>query len=315
MRGVLIVLTALLIGSFPFSSAIADADNISKRLVIPAADTVQMLTLDDGSTLVGTITEVGNDEIKFQTDLGDMTISVAKIKDIKAVPATSLQDGQYWFPNPNRTRLLIGPTARTLKAGEGYFADLWLFFPGVFYGVTDNITLGAGVSIFPGVDDQLYYFAPKVGFTAAEDLDLALSVFVFRLWDQTAYFGIGSMTYGHEDRSVTAGLGLAWHKNGIADKPAATLGGEYRVSRRVSLVGESWFLPGEIDEGELVMGAVRFFGEKMSVDLGLAYAVDNKGDRDLQDDIDYDFEGYGDDYDTSYDATTWVPYVDFVYNF
>ncbi|MCP4685344.1 MAG: hypothetical protein GY867_07835, partial [bacterium] len=222
----------------------------------------------------------------------------------------------YWFPNPNKTRLLVGPTARTLEAGQGYFADLWLFFPGVYYGVTDNFTIGAGISIFPGVDDQLYYIVPKYGFAASEDIDLAVSIFVFRLWNETACLGIGSMTYGSDDRSLTCGLGLAWNDGGMADKPAATLGGEYRVSRNISLVGESWFIPGEIDEGELVMGAVRFFGEKLSVDLGLAYAVDNKGDRDLADDIDYDVDGYDiEDYDTSYDATTWVPYIDFVYNF
>ena len=303
----LILLTALLM----MAGADIAAQDLSRKFVVPPADTLQMLTLDDGSTLVGRITEVGDSEIKFQTDLGEMTIAVTKIRDIKGVPVSSLKGGKYWFPNPNTTRLLVGPTARTLKAGQGYFMDLWLFFPGVFYGITDNITIGGGVSIFPGVDEQLFYIAPKVGFKAAKDLHVAASLFVFHLWDQNAYLGIGSMTYGSEDRSVTGGLGLAWHEAGMADKPAATLGGEYRVSRRISLVGESWFIPGEIDEGEIIMGAVRLFSEKLSIDLGIAYAVDNKGDRNLEEDADYEFT----DYDTDYDATTWVPYIDFVYNF
>lgn len=176
----------------------------------------------------------------------------------------------------------------------------------MFYGITDNFSIGAGCSIFPEVDEQLFNIAPKYGFKAGRDLHLAASMFIFHLWDQNAYLMIGGMTYGSEDRSVTGGIGLAWHEEGMADKPAATLGGEYRISRRVSLVGESWFIPGKLDEGELVMGAVRLFGEKISIDLGLAIAVNNKDDRNLEEDVDYKLT----DYDTDYDATTWLPYID-----
>jgi len=87
------------------------AEDLSKKLVVPAEDTVQMLTVDDGSMLVGRITEVGADEIKFKTDLGEMTIAVSKIRKVVEVPASSFKKGQYWFPNPNVTRLLVGPTA------------------------------------------------------------------------------------------------------------------------------------------------------------------------------------------------------------
>jgi len=262
-------------------------------LQIPPEGTTQKITLEDGSTLVGKITEIGADQIKFQTDLGEMTVAKDKIKEIKEISASSMKDGQYWFPNPNRTRLLVSQNARSLKAGEGYFFDLWIFFPGLAYGITDNISIAGGASIIPGADDQLFYFTPKIGFPATDNLDLALNVTIFRLWDETLYLGQGNMTYGTDDQSVTCGLGLAWNDEKMMDKPTFTLGGEYRTSRRTALVGESWFIPGDNDNGMLVLGGLRFLGEEMTVDLGFATSVESDSEEDTQ----------------------WIPYVDFVWNF
>lgn len=289
-------------------------------LQIPPEGTTQKITLEDGSTLVGKITEIRADQIKFQTDLGEITIAVSKIKEITEIkepkkieetkqiegtteikqskevkegPAASVTAGKDWFPNPNRTRLLVSQNARSLKAGDGYFFDLWLFFPGLAYGITDNISISGGASIIPGADDQLFYFTPKIGFPAADKLDLALNVTIFRLWDETLYLGQGNMTYGTDDQSVTLGLGLVWTDEEMMDKPAITGGGEYRLDRRMALVGEGWFIPGEDDDGQLFFGGVRFLGQEMTVDLGVASSLESDSDGNAE----------------------WIPYVDFVWNF
>lgn len=276
--------------------------DISDKLVVPGDDKLQQVTLQDGSKLMGRITEVSDSEVKFKTDLGEMNIIRSKITDIIEIPLSSMKNGKYWFPNPNRTRLLIGPTARTLRQGEGYFVDLWIFFPGVSYGLTDNITIGGGVSIIPGVDNQLFYLTPKIGFGVTEELDLAATVMIFRLWDETAYLGIGNFTYGTDDLSLTGGLGLAWNDEEMADDPAATLGGEFRFARRMSLVAESWFIPGNSESGTLGMGAIRLFGEQMAIDIGLAYSFEE------------DNSSPNDPYYEE-DDTNWIPYLDFVWNF
>ncbi|MCX6835135.1 MAG: hypothetical protein NTW07_08390 [candidate division Zixibacteria bacterium] len=273
-------------------------------LQIPPEGTTQKITLEDGTTLIGKITEIRADQIKFQTDLGEMTIVTSKItkieeikeskevkpteevkktEEVKVAPAAPAVNEKDWFPNPNRTRLLIGQNARSLKAGDGYFFDLWLFFPGLAYGITDNISISGGVSILPDVDDQLFYFTPKFGFPAAENLDLALNVTVFRLWEETFYFGLGNMTYGTDDQSVTLGLGLGWNDERMMEKPVVTGGGEYRVDRRLSLVGEGWFIPGENEDGMLFFGGIRFLGK--------------------------------DDEEEDEDESDFLPYLDFVWNF
>jgi len=279
------------------------AQGFTGKLEIPAEGTTQMITLDDGSTLVGRITVIRESEVKFQTDMGEMTIAVAKIREIKTISTSSIKGGQYWFSNPNRTRLLIGPTARTLKAGKGYFYDLWIFFPGIAYGISDNFMISGGASIIPGVDHQMFYVMPKFGFPAAKDLDVSVTVAAFRLWSETFYFGMGGMTYGTDDKSVTAALGLAFTDDKMADKPAAMLGGEYRLSRRAALVGESWFIPGDADQGMLGMGALRLMGEQMTVDIGIGVSYDDRSGE-----VDY----YG---NPEKDEVDWLPYVDFVWNF
>ena len=296
----LIVLLAVLLG------ASAGAASIEDKLRVPPEGVTQIITLQDGSSLVGKITEVGDTEIKFQTDMGEMTLAVEKITDISEVKSEAIKDGKYWFPNPNRTRLLFGPTGRNLRQGEGYFNDIYVFFPGVAYGLTDNITIGGGMSLFPGVDfeDQLFYLTPKIGVKVQPMLDVAASALIIRIPDtddELDEFGeeiddpktlgvlYGTMTYGTDDKSATFGLGFGYYDEDIADKPAVLVGGEYRIARRASLVTENWVFP-EVDE-PLISYGVRFFGESLAIDLALFNVLDE----------DAIFPG--------------IPFIDFVYNF
>jgi hypothetical protein len=323
------VQTALLGLAALICISLSTPDNVQAYtgdLRIPPEGVTQVITLEDGSSLVGRITEIRADQIKFQTDLGEITIGLAKIESIKepkketkkettkeitkteevpqapSASAPAEEKNPDWFPNPNRTRLLIGPTARTLEARKGYLYDLWIFFPGVAYGITDNFMISVGASVIPDAEDQMFYIMPKVGFPASKQVDLAASLMVFRLWDETFYFGMGSMTYGTDDQSITGGLGIAFKDDEMADAPAAMLGGEYRMGRRASLVGESWFIPGN-DDGMLGFGAIRLMGELMTVDLGVALAYENRSGE-------VDFDGNPEE-----DEVDWLPYIDFVWNF
>lgn len=269
-----------------------------KNLTIPDSIHTQILMLKDGSKLIGRIVEIGESEIQFEMSLGKMTILRSKIKGVEVVSTSSIRNGEYWFPNPNNTRLYFAPTARNLKKGEGYFADYFFVFPGIAYGVTDNITIGGGMSIIPGVDipDQLFYFTPKIGGEISKDLNVAVGALVATVPDSfdsdaptTAgiFYTVG--TYGTPDVSVTAGIGYGYVDDELADKPMVMVGGEKRLSRRMSFVTENWMVPGV--DNLIISYGVRFFGESLSVDLAL---VNTLGE-------DFFFPG--------------VPYIDFVYNF
>ena len=244
--------------------------------------------------------EIGAEEIAFKTNLGIIHIPISKIKHIETVPVDLIRKGEFWFANPNITRLFFAPTARMLKQGKGYFSDYYLFFPGFAYGITDRFTLGGGLSIFPGVDmnDQLFFVAPKFGLVQEKTFSFAMGALLVRIpgdddvfQDDPEVAGIlyGVTTFGQPDASLTAGLGYGFVDGNLADRPMVMIGGEKRLTRRTAFVTENWIFPG-IDE-PLISYGIRFFGKRLSVDLGLINTI---GDGAI-------FPG--------------VPYIDFVVQF
>ena len=257
--------------------------SLTSRLAIPDSTQIQVLETTDGSTTVGRIVEIGTEEIAFETDLGIIHIPISKIKHIETVSADLIRKGELWFANPNITRLFFAPTARMLKQGEGYFSDYYLFFPGFAYGITDRFTLGAGLSIFPTVDinDQLFFLAPKVGLVQEKTFSFAAGALLVRIpryeddasQDDPEVAGIlyGVTTFGQPDASLTAGLGYGFVEGDLAARPMVMIGGEKRLTRRMALVTENWIFPGV--EDPLISYGIRFFGKRLSVDLGLINTI------------------------------------------
>jgi hypothetical protein len=250
---------------------------------------IQVITLRDGSSLVGRIVSLGADSLEFQMAIGRVPVAIRDIREITETDVGSVHDGDYWFPNPNSTRLFFAPTGQMLKRGEGYFADYQVIFPGFAYGVTDNISIGGGMSILPaGFDAQVYYLTPKVGISVGEKVHLGAGVLFAGMSGGTGGVGYGVATYGDGDGSGTIGLGYGFAGGEIQKKPAAMLGGEKRISRRVALVTENYLLP--LDRNNLLYSfGIRFMGEKITTDLAL--------------------------FNTSDSNIIGIPYVDFVIKF
>lgn len=276
--------------------AFGDDQKFGGNLRVIGQDSLQILSMKNGSSMFGRITQIGDSTITFVSDIGETKLNLSSIKSIKIIAAKNVKGGNYWFENPNLTRLYFSPTGRMLKQRQGYFCDYYLFFPGVAYGITDNFTIGGGMSIFPGVDlsDQLYYLSPKVGISATKNSSFSIGGLIFALPeidDERHTFGIvtGTGTFGTPDASLSMSLGYGFVDDEFADKPMITLGGEYRFARRASFVMENWVLPGT-DQVPTFYG-MRFFGEGLSVDLALVNLIGE----------DFFFPG--------------IPWIDFVFNF
>lgn len=275
--------------------------DVRGSLVPPEPGYLQILVLEDGSSIVGKITEVGETSIKFESEMAVLEVSIDRIKEVKLIPESSMKKGAYWFPNPNQTRLFIAPTGRTLGGGEGYFMDIYIFFPSVSYGLTKNITIGAGASLFPGVGftNQMMYGSAKIGFGVGKKFNIAANGLFIRLpdlddddeeeeEDSQDFVGLafGVATFGTGDASITGGAGWGYNDKDVSD-PAFILGGEWRLARRLALVTENWIFP-SVDE-PMVSAGVRFMGEKLSVDLAFFTVLEA--------------------------GAISLPYVDFVWNF
>jgi hypothetical protein len=250
-------------------SANAQATEARAKMTVPDSAHLQVVTLSDGSRIFGRIVSVTADTVTFQTGAGTMQLSAAAIREIKEFPASDLHEGEYWFPNPNSTRLFFAPSGQMLKKGEGYFSDYLLVFPGMAYGVTDNFTLGGGISLLPAkAEDQIYYLTPKIGFSVTDKVHLAAGMLLAGTQGGTGgvYYGVG--TFGDGNASVTLGGGYGFAGGKIQQKPVGMAGAELRVSQRVGIVTENYLLP-TADNNVLYSFGLRFMGENITTDLAL----------------------------------------------
>ena len=248
-----------------------------KLVTIRVADStqVQVIRLRDGSSIVGRVTEVGSDTVRFAANGGTLSLARADIVDVREVATSTMRRGEVWPANPNATRLLFAPTGRMLARGEGYFNDTYLFLVSVQGGISSRFNLGGGLSVLPldNFTDNALFITPKIGVIATPKFNLAiggLAGFVGGLMDEGADASFGVVyavgTAGSPDASVSFGTGLAYAGGNFADHPVAMLGGETRLSRRVAFVTENYLIPND-DVSSVISYGLRFFGEKLSADL------------------------------------------------
>ena len=262
-----LALLALLAAS-PAARAQERVDSIVE-IQIADAGVLHTLRLRDGSSITGRVIAVESDTVRLQTPGGIYAIARTAIVSARENRRSRTARGQMWPADPNATRLLFAPTGRMLRKGEGYFADHMLFLISGASGVTDRVTMGAGMSVLPLEDfsDNAIILTPKVGLIASEDVNLAVGALIGLAGGDGSAFGIlyGVGTIGDPDASLTAGLGYGFTGEDLADTPAILLGGNLRLSRRVSFVSENYLLPGV--DAPVVSYGLRFFGETLAVDL------------------------------------------------
>lgn len=249
---------------------------------LAVSDTLWEVHLAAGEEYVGRVVAVEGETITLQTTTGTR-IQFTRAQAVTVRPAQGeLRGSAFWREDPNNTRLFFSPTARTLEAGDGYFGVYELFIPFVAYGITDWLMIAGGSPFYLGITGEItppIYLGPKVRVYDSEGFDVAagaLGVFIFDD-DETEAFSLlyGAGTLGSEDRAVTLGAGWGYVDDGFSEKPVVMLGGETRVGRFTKLLTENLFVPGE--RGVIISGGVRFFGQRLSADVGLAGMVGDDG--------------------------------------
>jgi hypothetical protein len=240
----------------------------------PAAITHVLRTVQ-GSTLFGRLVEDRPDSIRFATSGGVLVLSRTDVVGLERVDSRDLHDGEYWFPNPSSTRLFFAPTARTLQQGEGYYSNTYLLLNSGYVGLNDRVTIGGTVTLIPSSTSQIGYITPKVSVYENDDVSVAAGVLAgyngFGDDDGSRQFGLlySVATYGGRDNNVTAGIGWGYIGSSLARNPAMLFGGATRVSRRMALLTENYVVTTRSRTEGLLSYGMRFFGEKLSVDLAL----------------------------------------------
>jgi hypothetical protein len=254
--------------------ALRAQDTTSTANLRPSSDSqLVVLTMRDGTTLVGRVVDVTPSTIRFASSFGESLVSRSAVASVRVTDTSALHGGELWPEDPSRTRLFFAPTGRTLRKDEVYFADSYILLPSLQMGLSDRVTIGGGLSIVPGLglDEQVYYFTPKVGVYASPSVNVSLGALIAgvgRLSDNGSPFGIvyGVSTFGGEDASFSTGAGFGFQGSSRTSNALVMVGGSSRVSRNIALISENYLYTGSGSSG-LFSGGVRFMGERLSVDF------------------------------------------------
>lgn len=271
-RSLRVAIATVLAATCLAAARLVAQDTTSTANLRPTPDSqLVKVTLRDGSVLVGRVIDVSPTVLLFASALGTSAIPRASIRKVEASPTRKLHQGEFWPEDPSRTRLFFAPTGRTLRRGEGYFSDAYVFFPSFQGGLTDRVSFGGGMSLIPGVGlgEQAYFVTPKVGIIARPKLNVAVGALVAGVpdffEDSPVGLAYGVATYGDEDASLTFGSGFGFSRSSTS-QALFLLGGSTRLSRTIALVSENYVYSGDGTNG-LVSAGIRFMGEQIAVDL------------------------------------------------
>lgn len=245
-------------------------------VTLPQPGETQELTLRDGSRLFGRVIAVEPDAIVFQTTAGvEITFQLADVAALQVVRGRVVNH-EFRPADPNATRLLFGPTARSLEAGHGYVAVYEIMMPFVQVGLTDRISFGGGTPLFFGDETtHPFWISPKAQVFDGARTQVAVGwLHISAGGDDQLGIAYGVTTIGHEDSALTVGAGYGYASSSSGGSLVVMVGGERRLSRHLKFVTENYVWEGPAG---ILSGGIRFIGDRLSADLGLAAPVGGDG--------------------------------------
>ena len=252
-------------------------NNIAFGQVTVDTTSLYKIETNDGNDFIGNIMSEVDGKISLKTEkLGVIAISRLDIKKITKIEVVKVVDGSYWLENPQAARYFFAPNGYGLKAGEGYYQNVWVLFNQFSVGITDNISLGGGIVplFLLGVGSiNPVWFVPKFSIPIVKDeINVGGGALIGTvLGEDGTGFGIvyGSGTFGSRDKNVTFGLGYGYAGGDWANTPMVNLSAMIRVGPRGYILTENYW----IDTGGSSMLLLSFGGRSMVKRIGIDYGV------------------------------------------
>ncbi|MBF9141299.1 hypothetical protein [Hymenobacter properus] len=234
--------------------------------------------LKSGNSFIGVLRTAGPQELEFETkDLGTVRVQRTNLRDLVLLTAQQTRKGYDYVGNGNR--LFFGPTARNLRRGEGYVQDIDIFLLNANYGITNNFSMGIIASFIPAAGSyNLIGFTPKVSFGSKNDnLHFGTGAMLIFVGGYAAGVTYANATVGSADNNLTGGVGFGFSGGGgFGSTPVLMLGGATRVSRRISLMNETYVVHYSDSYSKRTalagIAGLRVAWPRISGGLGLMYA-------------------------------------------
>jgi len=231
----------------------------------------------DGTIIIGTFVkdEVGNIYIS-ELDGKETYIPRVMVAQIHELTDDNFKNGEYWFPNLHDSRYFFSPSAFGLEQGEGYFGHSYFVMWQAQYGITDELSIGAGTTLFgiPGTVNAKYSFNVKADLNAALGWFWVGDLFGYTDGSMSSLINMpyAVVTKGSKENNITLGAAYnlatpfeEWRNSEVEPSKRLVLnaGGTFRMGRRFAFVFEAWLLdPMMISHNEpQIMGGpgIRYF--------------------------------------------------------
>ena len=271
----LAIITVLFLGD-PVPALAAPAAPDGQASVPRDRVVVDELVLRDGSRLYGSVERETESELVVRTWAGvEMTVPRADVVSLRKVDG-SIGQGEFWRADPNRTRLFFAPTGRSLPKGEVTLGVYEFLMPFVQVGVTDRFSIGGGTPLVFGAGqgwDRPFWLTPKLPVYSGGRTQVAVgTLHFFGMGGDGGGIAYAAGTFDLREGSLTVGVGRTY--TGFdGGGGVLMIGGEAQVMRNIKLVTENYAWGG----GGITSGGIRFFGERLSADLGLAFPIGADG--------------------------------------
>ena len=251
-------------------------DHIEKSRPKAASQGVDRIFLTNGTVLVGIIEEQTKEYLRIKTTKFGVVKVLSEEIDHVENTTQSVEEVMYGVvSDPNTTRAFLMPTAQTLPAGKGYIGVFELFLFTIAWSPADHLMLNGGLLLLPiPLEDQVYNFGLKFGFgQLSKDVEIGIGVQFLKIPEEEPVgIGYGVIRFGNVNNKLNIGAGFGFDLGqGSATDPVFLISGDTRLGQSVKLLAETWILPGA-DILPFMIG-VRFFGSRLSGDIGLLYPL------------------------------------------
>ncbi|MFH1853155.1 MAG: hypothetical protein ABIA75_12510 [Candidatus Neomarinimicrobiota bacterium] len=249
---------------------------------------VEIVT-SDGIEYIGVITAEDDNSLSLRMPSGIVVqVPITAIESRKDFSG-KVEAGKVWRPDPNKSMYLFAPSAFPIDAQHSYCRDFCLFFPSYNHGFGNVLSLQLGAFWFPGakVDETPLVASLKYTVLQAGKIGLAGGGMYIKLpaisESENLAFGFVFVTGTVGDRfnHASASLGLGYvqidDEFEFMERPILVLAGNQRMSNSLAFVGETWITPESDADMIPIILAMRFFGKKISVDLGGLISLNQKG--------------------------------------
>lgn len=239
------------------------------------------VVVNDATEFIGNIISECDTSYQFRTGkYGQFTILKSDVKKLVKIDKANIVKGKLWMDNPQSSRYLFMPDGYGLKAGEGYYQNIWVLLNQVSVGVTDYFSVGFGMvpTFLFGTSSIPVWVVPKFSVPVVKDkFNLGIGAFAGTvIGSSNTGFGIvyGLGTFGDRNTNLSIGLGYGYAGGNFAKSPLISLAGMLRVSPRGYLITENYFIKAGNSEtiGLISLGARSLLG-KISLDYGLFIPV------------------------------------------